>query len=130
MDFDKAKAVYLDRFKNVKDFEFFIVGDIKAETLKPLLEKYIAGIPSTSQEETWIDNSSSWLNDNIDRDIYLKMESPKSAVRVLYKNNIAYNLKNELLVRALGDILQLRYTESLREKRKGYIWYRSICKIK
>ena len=119
MTFDRMKAVYLDRFENAADFEFFIVGDIEAGTLEPLLEKYIASIKTTSEKENFKDNSTSWINATIDKDIYLKMEDPKASVRVLYKNTIPYNLKNELLANAVGDILTLRFTETLREEEGG-----------
>ncbi|MDO6761622.1 insulinase family protein [Tamlana sp. 2_MG-2023] len=117
--FDKMKSIYLDRFKNIADFEFFIVGDIDQETLKPLLEKYIASIPTTDEEETWKDNSVNWVSNIIDKDVYLKMEDPKSSVRIAYKNDMDYSLKNELIGTTVGDILQLRFTETLREEEGG-----------
>ena len=119
VSFDKVKSIYLDRFNNAADFEFFIIGDVKANVLKPLLEKYIASIPTNNKKEEWKDNSTSWVSKKIDKDIYLKMEDPKSSVRISYKNNYKYNLKNSLIARALGDILQLRYTETLREQEGG-----------
>ena len=50
LSFDKVKSIYLDRFGNAADFEFFIVGDVKADALKPLLAKYIASIPTTDKK--------------------------------------------------------------------------------
>lgn len=119
ISFDKIKSIYLERFNNAADFEFFIVGDIKTEALKPLLEKYIASIPTNNKKEEWKDNSTQWVSNKIDKDIYLKMEDPKSSVRISYKNDYKYNLKNSLIANALGDILQLRYTETLREQEGG-----------
>lgn len=119
MSFDMMKAVYMDRFANAADFTFFIIGDISAEALKPLLEKYIASIPATEVNENWVDNTSSWLNEKTDRDVYLEMEDPKTSVWVSVKNQMDYTLRNRYLVRAIGDILRLRYTESLREEEGG-----------
>ncbi len=119
LSFEKSKNIYLDRFKNAPDFEFFIVGDVKKDVLKPLLAKYIASINSSDKKEQWKNNSVSWIGKNIDKDIYLKMEDPKSSVRIAYKNEIEYSLKNALIARTLGDILQLRYTETLREQEGG-----------
>ncbi|MDO5969038.1 insulinase family protein [Flavivirga aquimarina] len=119
ISFDKIKTIYNDRFGNAADFEFFIVGDIQKDALKPLLEKYIAGIPTNNIKEVWKDNSTAWLSEKIDKDIYLKMEDPKSSVRISYKNDYKYSLKNALIARTLGDMLQLRYTETLREEEGG-----------
>ena len=47
------------------------------------------------------------------------MEDPKSSVRISYKNEMEYSLKNSLIAKTLGDILQLRYTETLREDEGG-----------
>ena len=51
LSFDKMKSFYLDRFSDASNFTFYIVGDIKPEVLKPLLEKYIASIPGIKRKE-------------------------------------------------------------------------------
>ncbi len=60
-----------------------------------------------------------WINDNIDKDIFLEMENPKSSVRINYVNNMTYSLKNALLAGTLADMLKLRFTETLREEEGG-----------
>ncbi|PQJ82775.1 M16 family metallopeptidase [Polaribacter glomeratus] len=119
MSFNKMKSIYTSRFGNAGDFTFFIVGDVTKETIKPLLEKYIASIPTTTEKENWKDNSTSWINNKIDKDVFLEMKDPKTSVRVVIKNDMKYSLKNSILMRAMGDVLQLGYTESLREEEGG-----------
>lgn len=119
ISFKTMQEVYAKRFANAADFEFFVVGDIPEEELKPLLEKYIASLPTKKYREQYKDNSAEWVSDAIDKDIYLPMENPKSTVRIMYKNDFEYSLKNEMLSKALGDILKLRYTETLREQEGG-----------
>ena len=119
MSFDKIKSIYTSRFGNAADFTFFIVGDVAKDVVKPLLEKYIASIPTTSEKENWKNNSTSWIRNKIDKDVFLEMKDPKTSVRVVIKNDMKYSLKNAILMRAMGDVLQLRYTESLREKEGG-----------
>lgn len=125
MSFDKMKGIYTSRFGNAGDFTFFIVGDVTKETIKPLLENYIASIPTISERENWKDNSTSWISDKIDKDVFLEMKDPKTSVRVVIKNDMEYSLKNAILMRAMGDVLQLRYTESLREEEGGTYGARS-----
>lgn len=119
MNFETTKAVYNSRFANAADFNFFIAGDVSKEDLKPLLAKYIASIPTTKEKENWKDNSVEWSAKNVDKDIYLEMEDPKSTVRIAYKKDLPHSLENEVLMAAMGKILQLRYTESLREEEGG-----------
>lgn len=117
--FETIKSIYLERFENPADFEFFIVGDVNLETLKPLLETYIASMPTHTSRENWKDNSTEWIANTIDKDVFLKMEDPKSSVRINYKNDYKYSLKNHLLAKTLADILTLRYMETLREDEGG-----------
>ena len=119
ISFEAMQKVYNQRFENASDFEFFIVGDIKKEQLMPLLEKYIASIPTENQTEKYKDNTTPWLSKTIDKEILLKMEDPKSTVRITYKNDFKFSIKDELVARALGDILTLRYMETLREQEGG-----------
>ncbi|MEL6562589.1 MAG: insulinase family protein, partial [Bacteroidota bacterium] len=119
VDFEKVKAVYQSRFGDAGDFEFFIVGDVDKETLKPLLEKYIASIPTGNTKEEWTDKSVKQIRNNIDKDIYLKMEDPKSQIRIGYTADYDYNLRNLYIARTLSGILQLRVTETAREDEGG-----------
>ena len=53
ISFDKIKSIYESRFADASDFEFFIVGDVSEDQLKPLLETYIASIPTKNAKETF-----------------------------------------------------------------------------
>ena len=119
VSFNKMKEIYLDRFNNAADFTFFIVGDVQKDALKPLLAKYIASISANTTKENYKVNPTVWINNSIDKDIFLKMEDEKGSVRVGYKNEMKYSLKNDILASALGDILQLRITETVREAEGG-----------
>lgn len=119
MSFEKSKAVYQSRFNNAADFTFFIVGDVKKDDLKPFLENYIASIPTSNIKENWKNNAVEWSAKNIDKDIYLPMEDPKSSVQIAIKKEIPFSLKDQILMEALGKILQLRYDELLREDEGG-----------
>ncbi len=119
ISFEKIKTIYNQRFADASDFEFFIVGDVKIEQLKPLLEKYFAGIPTKNTKESYENNSPEWNSNKIDEDIYLTMEDPKASVNIAYLKEMPYSIKNSIYTSALGDILQLRVTETVREAEGG-----------
>lgn len=119
LSFDKMKAFYQDRFADVSNFEFYIVGDVTPEVLKPLLEKYIASINGIKRKETFKKDVPKWVSNKIDRDVFIKMETPKSSVRISFVKDYEYSQRNKILTSYLGDILTLRYTESIREKEGG-----------
>ncbi|MDD7886789.1 pitrilysin family protein [Flavivirga sp. 57AJ16] len=119
ISFEKIKTIYKERFSDASDFEFFIVGDVKEAQLKPLLKQYLASIPTWNTKEIYKDNGPEWISDQIDKDIYLKMEEPKANINIAYKKEMPYSKSNEIYTNALGDILQLRITESIREAEGG-----------
>lgn len=119
ISFDKIKSIYQKRFGNAADFEFFIVGDVQKDQLKPLIEKYIASIPTNDIMEHWKDDTSDWKQKKIDKDIYLEMKDAKSSVRITYKNKFKYSLKQNIVASVLADVLNLRFTETLREEEGG-----------
>jgi len=116
---DKMQRIYSKRFANAADFKFFIIGDVEAENLKPLLEKYIASLPADETKENWKDNSVSWRQENIKKNVFIPMEDAKGAVNITLKKEMPYSLKDDILMKALGSILNLRYTETLREDEGG-----------
>jgi zinc protease len=47
---DKVLAFYKDRFADASDFTFVFVGTVDPATLKPLVEKYLASLPSIGRK--------------------------------------------------------------------------------
>ena len=119
ISFEKIKSVYQERFKNPADFTFFIAGAISKEDLKPLLEKYIASLPTTNKKEKWQDNSVSWLKGTNKKEIFMAMEDPKATVRIAFKKPYTYSLKNTYVLKAFQDVLEMRLLETLREQEGG-----------
>ncbi|WP_066220057.1 M16 family metallopeptidase [Formosa haliotis] len=119
IDFEKIKRIYKERFSDVSDFEFFIVGDVQEAQLKPLLETYIASIPSKNTQEEYKDTGVDWVSNQIKKQIFIDMEAPKANVNIVYKKELPYSRNNVIYTNVLGDILQLRVTETVREAEGG-----------
>src|SRR5262249_51205196 len=51
----KSLAFYKDRFADASDFTFVFVGSFDLPTMKPLVERYLGGLPSLNRKETWKD---------------------------------------------------------------------------
>ena len=49
---EEVLAVHRDRFGNAGDFTFLVVGAAAPEEVKPLVERYVASLPSTDERET------------------------------------------------------------------------------
>ena len=119
LSFERMQQIYKERFANVADFQFYIVGDVSADAVKPLLEKYIAGIPTTKSRETFKDNTVAWQSSKIDKDVFLPMENAKSTVIIQFEDKLKFDQKNKLMGKMLADVLSLRYMATLREQEGG-----------
>ena len=52
---EKSLAFYKARFADASNFTFVFVGSFTPETIKPLVETYLASLPATHARETWRD---------------------------------------------------------------------------
>lgn len=122
--FDEVKMelieeMYKDRFQDASDFTFFIVGNVDEKTLKPLVEKYLGSLTDIKREETWKDNEVNAPEGRTEKEIALSLSTPKSNVNVVIKNEMEYTQKNRLALAVLKSVLDLRYTETIREEEGG-----------
>ena len=116
---EKIEQVYRDRIKDASDFTFFIVGNIDTETVKPLVEKYIGSLKSENRKETWRDNHVRGPKGKTVKEIELELTTPKSSVITNFSKDMKYSVYNNICNNILEGILDLRYTENIREKEGG-----------
>lgn len=119
LDMKRMNEIYRERFANAADFTFFIVGNIDADELKPLVEKYIGSIPASDAREKWVDNMVRAPKGIVKKVIPIRMETPKSLVVTSFNKNMPYNLHDMYCNNVLRGILETRYTENIREKEGG-----------
>ena len=119
IDFKQIEQIYRDRIKDASDFTFFIVGNIDEDTVRPLVEKYIGSLKSENRKESGIDHQIKVPVGKTVKVIELDLETPKATVVINLskemKNSIHRNLSNFVL----KGILDLRFTENIREKEGG-----------
>ena len=111
---DQVMDIYSERFANPSDFTFFFVGNVDLETLKPLVEKYLASIPGTKDKESWKDLGIRPPLNKIDT-AYYKGTDEKSSVIINF-TGLSYPSKEESYsLGAFTDILSNRLIDILRE---------------
>nr|WP_320120523.1 insulinase family protein [uncultured Marinifilum sp.] len=119
VEFSKIREIYKDRFADASDFTFIFVGNIDAEVAKPMIETYLGSLPSINRKEDFKDNGVRPPYRIVDRDIFMDMEIPKASVYVSFVGEAKYNCNTRLCLEAISHILDLRYTEEIREKEGG-----------
>jgi zinc protease len=116
---NEIKEIYTDRFNSPDEFTFFIVGNIEKETVIPMVEKYIGSLHTTGRNETWIDRDVNQPDGKISKEISLPLTVPKSTVFISFSEDMKYNPKNYLGLAVVEGVLDLVYTEKVREEEGG-----------
>ena len=106
-------------FGNVAGATVYIVGNVDAETLKPLVAKYIASLPGGKKGGKFIDRKDDIVDGKIVKDVVIPMETPKSTVIQVYTADIPYSVENDVLLNIAKLYLDMVYVETLRESEGG-----------
>ncbi|OFX73867.1 MAG: hypothetical protein A2X12_08460 [Bacteroidetes bacterium GWE2_29_8] len=118
IDMNKAYEIYTDRFADASDFSFYFVGNIKPEEFKPLVEKYIGGLPVKERKDGWKDSGIRTPKGNIEKTVYKGFE-PKSTVIMEYTGKFDWNRKNRFFINALNNFVDIKLREAIREDQGG-----------
>lgn len=114
-----VEKYYRKLFKSAKGAKMVIVGDVNLATLQPLVEKYIGSLPKKGKALKWIDRKE-YVATGIIEDIFtVDMQTPKSTVLQVYSADMPYSYEKDAAMDAISYILDMRYTESLREEEGG-----------
>jgi zinc protease len=117
---NRTRAIFKERFGDPSSFTFYFVGNIDPEKAKPLMEKYLGGLPKVNRTETWKDNAVRPPAGKVNKAILRNMEVPKGTVLITYTGTYDYDdFQSRLNLSALVDILEIRYVETIREEEGG-----------
>jgi zinc protease len=115
---DKAYDFYKKRFADASAFTFTLVGNFNIETVKPYLEHYLGGLPSTNSKETYknmyIQPPAGVISKTVNKGV-----GDKSTVQLVFSGDYDYNDANNIQVDALEEVLNIKLIERLREQESG-----------
>lgn len=119
MDYDKILAMYQDRFKDASDFTFIFVGNADIEEMKPLIAEYLGALPSINRKESFKDNKIEYRKGVYKNEFIREQETAKASNFVCFTGTCKYDLKNTILMDMTGQVMDLVYTEKVREDEGG-----------
>ncbi len=96
-----------------------IVGDFDKQEMISLVEKYIGSLPKGKKASDWSYRGDGIIDGKKVNDFRTVMQTPAVTVLQLYKANAPYSVKAEVNYEALSYILNMVYTETLREEEGG-----------
>lgn len=118
VNLDAAYSFLQDRYADAGDFVFVFVGNIDPARLRQLSETYLASLPASGRRETWRDVGMTMPEGTLEFTIN-KGEEPKSEVRITYHGDADWSPEAEQDLRLLGDVMDMRLREVLREEMGG-----------
>ena len=115
---EKALEFYRNRFADASDFVFAFVGNIDTTAMKPLVEKYLASLPTLNRKESFRDNGVRPPTGVVER-VVRKGVEPKANTLIEFTGACQYTPETRFAIRAMMEVVQIRLDETLREQLGG-----------
>ncbi|WP_315366194.1 insulinase family protein [Prevotella koreensis] len=114
ISYDRIMQIWKESFSNARGFVFYFVGNYDEAALRPLIEKYIASLPSTKKVADW-KPIELYPTGKVSNVFTRKMETPKATAFKFWHAIMPYTLENEVLSDAAGQVLAMVYLKDIRE---------------
>jgi zinc protease len=118
VDLVRALSFYRDRFADASDFTFAFVGSFNPDSLRPLIVRYLGGLPSINRKETFRDVGIRPPAGLVERTVRKGVE-PRSQTRVTWSGEFEYTPHSRRVLTALGSALDIKLRDALREELGG-----------
>jgi zinc protease len=118
LNVDIARDVFSDRFKDFSDFTFVIVGAVRADALRPHVEKWLAALPGGGRVEAPHDPAIRPPGGVITK-VVRRGVDPKAQATVIIGGEIPWSREAAIQAAAISEILNVRMRATLREDLGG-----------
>ena len=118
LNLDKAYTIYKQRYANASEFYFTFVGNFTLDSIRQLIEKYVASLPSTTEKESWRDVGMRYPSGRINK-VIRKGKEPKASVRLFFTGMTTYTDADDRYLGQVCRALSIRLRELLREDAGG-----------
>ncbi|WEK18909.1 MAG: insulinase family protein [Candidatus Pedobacter colombiensis] len=111
--------IFKSRFGSAKDFQFVVIGGFNLDSIKPLIEQYIGGLPGGDYNNKF--EYKGPVGGQISKDILMYAgAAPKSTVNLFYQSNkVNYDYPEILVQTMLQEVLKVKLRLNLREENSG-----------
>ena len=117
--YEDVNHIYETAFDDASAFTFFITGNIEEEVAREMASRYIGSLPSRHMAETYRDLGMNQPEGTVRKEIPVPLTVPKATVVISYSARTKYEPSNNLPMDVLKGILDLVYTEKVREEQGG-----------
>ena len=116
INYDRILQIAKERTANAANYTFYFVGNFEEDSIKPLIEQYIATLPSAGKPNCkFKDVTTRPVGKNV-VEFSRKMETPKAMARMYwYNSKMPYSMENSAYADAAGQLLSIIYLQKIRE---------------
>ena len=119
LDYDRIMEMYKQQFRNPGSFTFTFVGNIDEAKVRPVVEQYLASLPGQAVKGEFIRVPMDFKTGKLENIFQREMQNPKASVFNAVTGNMERNMKNQILMSMFDQILDIVYTEKVREEEGG-----------
>lgn len=117
VDYDRILQMAKDLTANAADYTFTIIGNFDEAAIRPLIETYIASLPSKKKALLKSRNVLTPPTGVVANEFKRKQETPKATAVIAWRTkDIAYSLENTVKTQIASQILSMIYLKKIREE--------------
>lgn len=118
--YEESLDLVKQALSNAAEYTFIFTGNVDVATLKPLLEQYVATLPVKLKKKVNVVTPLETAEGQVANIFKYPMQNPTTFIHNVYSgNNVAYEVPNDIMVKLVGNLLQIKLTETLREEEGG-----------
>ncbi len=117
VDYDRILQIAKERTANARGWEFTIIGNYDAETIRPLVCQYLGSLPADAVAEQYSPRDKYLAKGIVDNVFKRKQETPKATAIIAWHNDqLPYSVERDVQIDMLGQILSMEYLKKIREE--------------
>ena len=119
VDYNRVMEMYAERFANPGSFVFTFVGNIDEAKVRPVVEQYLASLPGKAEKGEFVRIPMDFQKGSFENIFQREMQNPKASVFNIITGKTSRDMKNRILMSMFDQILDIIYTEKVREEEGG-----------
>ncbi|MCR4583913.1 MAG: insulinase family protein [Prevotella sp.] len=127
INYDRVLRIAKEQTANARAFTFYITGNYDEQQIRPLIEQYLASLPS-QEYITKSNDVSTDFKGKVVNSFKQKAETPKAiAVMVWNTKDIPFSLASSVKTNIIGELLQMEYLKKIREDASAAYTVNAMC---
>ena len=115
VSYDRILQIAKERYQNAGQFTFVFTGNFDEDSIRPLIEQYIASLPATKKKAEKFNEVLTLYKGQVVNNFKVKTESPKATAFMAWYADMPYTLDNIVKIDAVGQVLSMIYLKTIRE---------------